>query len=402
MKNGVSRATGNGTWTMLAFLARHTLRSFLANRGLQHAAMLAYFGFLALMPMLLLSVFLLGQALASSVDVEDALSASVLSVFPTFNPAVLDDLTGLAGRKSWGLLSVLLLAWSMTPFAGAFRGALAGVFKEDRQLHFVRAKFRDLISVFLLIAVFLGFAVLRVVLSGASGTWRSIESLATLPLSALILSLVYRGFSPVKLAGRVALAGGVLAALLLALLRPVFDLLLTFNPGFGYAFGSLKAIFLLLVWVYYLFVVVLLGAEFSANLHRRESLLLRGLFSGENGPRILLGRFERALAAGAVLFNEGDEGREMFHLIEGEIELLKAGRSIKRVLPGEYFGEMSLLLKAPRSATAVASQDCRLVVISEDNLDRILRENPAIMMSFLREMGERLKTTTARVVPPSD
>ena len=57
-----------------------------------------------------------------------------------------------------------------------------------------------------------------------------------------------------------------------------------------------------------------------------------------------------------------------------------------------------MLLSAPRTATATAATpDTRLVVISHDNFDMILRENPGIVQKILKEMASRLKTTNERI-----
>lgn len=388
---------------LVAFLLRASVRSFLANRGLQNAATLAYFGFLALMPMLLLSVCVLGQVLASSTEVEAAMAASIQSVFPTFNPELLGDITGLAGKKSWGIASLLLLAWSMTPFAGAMRGILQGIFKAENRLHILKAKIRDLAAVFALLAFFVGFVSSRVVLTALPDIPAALDWIIPLAVTTAVLAVFFKAFSPERLTWTELLAGGVAAALLLTLLRPLFGLMLQFNPGFGYAFGSLKAIFLLLVWVYYLFAAILFGAELLANIHRRESLLLRGLFSGERvAVPSLMERFVVELGAGQTLFTDGDDGAEMFHVLDGSVELKKNGLLLKTVGPGGYFGEMSLLLRSLRTASAVALVPTRLVAISERNLEVILRENPAIVLALLREMGGRLKATTEAAARKAD
>jgi CRP-like cAMP-binding protein len=65
---------------------------------------------------------------------------------------------------------------------------------------------------------------------------------------------------------------------------------------------------------------------------------------------------------------------------------------------GDYFGEMAMLIQAPRTAAAIAAApDTRLVVISESNLETILRENPKIVVSFLKEMSGRLRSVNEKV-----
>ena len=61
---------------------------------------------------------------------------------------------------------------------------------------------------------------------------------------------------------------------------------------------------------------------------------------------------------------------------------------------GEYFGEMAMLLDAPRTMTAtVAEPDTVLVTISQENFATVLRENPDIVFGILRELADRLRAT---------
>ena len=62
----------------------------------------------------------------------------------------------------------------------------------------------------------------------------------------------------------------------------------------------------------------------------------------------------RVLEPGDILFREGDDGEEMFAVIDGELELQVAGRAVDRVGPGAIVGEMALIDRSPRSATVVA------------------------------------------------
>lgn len=384
---------------MTSLVLRESLRSFTANRGWQSAATLAYYGFLSLMPMLLLAVFTLGHVAAWSDRVLVALGEMIRWLHPEFADAALRDVMKIAGTKAWGIASVIALIWSMTPFAGAMRSAMLIILKSDASLRYVKAKLHDILAVFWLMVFFLLFAASRIALNALPEwlVWLKVVDSVTSPLiTAMVMAIMYRVFAPHKLAWQELLIGGVTAAVFLAAIRPIFEVVLRYNPGFGYAFGSLKAIFLMLVWVYYLFAAILFSAEIMANYRRRESLLLRKLFTGTAAKKFdsLTARFVSTFADGAILFSEGNSGAEMFYVLSGEIELRKGGRVVKIARSGDYFGEMSLLLQAPRTATAVARGEARVVVISRGNFETIVRENPAIVMSLLQEMGRRLKTTT--------
>jgi hypothetical protein len=64
---------------------------------------------------------------------------------------------------------------------------------------------------------------------------------------------------------------------------------------------------------------------------------------------------QRQLAAGDVVFVEGDPGTEMYGVVDGEIELTVDGRTIAKLGPGEVFGEMALVDSSDRMATAKAT-----------------------------------------------
>ncbi|HOW97895.1 MAG TPA: YhjD/YihY/BrkB family envelope integrity protein [Kiritimatiellia bacterium] len=406
------RVAGSSLWLVL----REAGQSFSANRDMASAATLAYYGFLALMPLLLLVIYLLGLFLQSSEAVLAGVEDLAARLFPSFNRALLVDLLSVARGRAWGLISVVLLFWSLMPFAGAIRAAVRRIFRAAHRASFLRSKLLDLSAVLVLLLLFLLMAGGKVyaslgpvrLLARAGAALACARALGSAALAVGVLAFFYRVFAPGKIRLPHLLAGALAAAALLAVVRPLFGLILKYNPNYGYAFGSLKAIFLLLVWAYYTFAVLLFGAEVVAMTQRRDALLLRRLFAG--GPeartsRVLLGRFVRAAADGEVLFREGDPGAEMFYVLEGSVRLTRAGRELRVMGPGEYFGEMSMLLGAPRAATAVASgPGTRLAAISQKNFEVILGENPAIVFDLLKEMARRLEQTNRKLEagPPRD
>jgi CRP-like cAMP-binding protein len=72
-------------------------------------------------------------------------------------------------------------------------------------------------------------------------------------------------------------------------------------------------------------------------------------------------------------------------------------RPLATMRAGEYFGEMSMLIDSARSATAVVVEDAEVVAIRRESFDAILRENPAIGRSILRELATRLKAMDERL-----
>jgi len=406
----LTRTRRHAIWATTLLVTREAVRSFLANNNSQTAATLACYATLALMPLLLLVVMLLGAFLQSSEALHAALLQSLAGVFPTASSTVIEDLLRLSHGRTWGLVSVILLFWSVTPFASAFRTAITRIFRSGERLHFLSAKVLDVTAAFAILLLFVLLVGTRVLTvstdhgmpSRAIAAINVLRHLAVFLLTALVLVFFYRVFSAQRIRIAHLLSGAAVAAALLAVLRPLFGLLLHYNPNYGYAFGSLKAIFLLIVWVYYTFGVILFGAEVGAAIRRRNALLLSQLFSVRRDTRRttqqLLSKFLRRYDQGDVVFREGDPGDSMFYVQSGKVDIRKHDCILKTVGPGEYLGEMAMLLDSPRTATAVtALPDTELIEVADDNLEIILRENPQILRRFLKEMASRLKETSDHV-----
>ena len=100
---------------------------------------------------------------------------------------------------------------------------------------------------------------------------------------------------------------------------------------------------------------------------------------------------ERQLAAGEMLFQEGEQAKNFFVLLEGEISVSKKHGVVARNRPGAFFGEIPLLLGTPYMLSARAECDCRLIVFPEEAFWKLLRLCPAISAEIFRAMVTRLR-----------
>lgn len=114
-----------------------------------------------------------------------------------------------------------------------------------------------------------------------------------------------------------------------------------------------------------------------------------------------LERFAREFPAGTVLFEEGQPGHVMYIVVAGEIEIRRRVGGGERVLAvlsdGEFFGEMAILSGRPRSATAVARSDARLLVIDGTTFEAMLRARPEIALRLIKALAARLQATNHHV-----
>ncbi len=108
------------------------------------------------------------------------------------------------------------------------------------------------------------------------------------------------------------------------------------------------------------------------------------------------------VAPGTAIFREGDPGRELFVVLEGEMEVTKKsrrGRDTRVAIfgPSDAFGEMSIIDMQPRSATVRALGPGRLLRVSSEDMDALyrfdLKSYTLIVLNIAREMSRRLRVT---------
>lgn len=94
--------------------------------------------------------------------------------------------------------------------------------------------------------------------------------------------------------------------------------------------------------------------------------------------------------AGTVIFNEGDPADQMYVVLDGEVELRRDGRLLNTIGPGSLLGELALIHKRPRSATAVARTDCRLAPVNEKRFLFLVQQTPFFALHVMRVLGDRI------------
>jgi CRP-like cAMP-binding protein len=120
-----------------------------------------------------------------------------------------------------------------------------------------------------------------------------------------------------------------------------------------------------------------------------------------NPDEQLFQRFGKEFPRGAVLFREGEPGRDMFVVHEGRVRISKSAGGQEAVLgslgPGEFFGEMSILSGNPRSATAVCESACKLLVVDQRTFEAMIRGHGEIALRMIRTLADRLQAANERI-----
>jgi CRP/FNR family cyclic AMP-dependent transcriptional regulator len=99
----------------------------------------------------------------------------------------------------------------------------------------------------------------------------------------------------------------------------------------------------------------------------------------------------KAYAAGTVIFQEGAHGDFMYVVQEGQVDILVHDKVMETVQPGSILGELALIDKRPRSATAVARTDCKLAAVDQHRFTFMVQETPFFAIHVMEVMADRLR-----------
>jgi CRP-like cAMP-binding protein len=113
-----------------------------------------------------------------------------------------------------------------------------------------------------------------------------------------------------------------------------------------------------------------------------------GILAGAGAP-------VRELKAGEVIFNQGEAASEFFVIQSGKVEIRLGNRLLSTLGDHDIFGEMALIDPAPRSASAVAVTDVKIVPVSEKQFLFLVSRTPHFALNVMRTLARRLRSTNA-------
>jgi CRP/FNR family transcriptional regulator, cyclic AMP receptor protein len=137
------------------------------------------------------------------------------------------------------------------------------------------------------------------------------------------------------------------------------------------------------------------GASLAADGKPKETTVFdeksRSILARALGDQSLV-RFERE----GVIMREGQAGVLMYVVLEGRVAVTIQGKLVERVGPGGVFGEMALVERTPRLASAVAETGCTLLAINRNTFLNLVRASPDFGVALLGAVGERARQMAGR------
>jgi CRP-like cAMP-binding protein len=103
-----------------------------------------------------------------------------------------------------------------------------------------------------------------------------------------------------------------------------------------------------------------------------------------------------------VIFLEYEPGDSFYMIQSGKVKIIKVVKDAEKLLdilgPGDIFGEMAILEDAPRSASAIAAEEVKVLLFKKENFDVILQSNPQMALKLLKIFAKRIYDQRRRLM----
>ncbi|WP_206603030.1 Crp/Fnr family transcriptional regulator [Leptolyngbya ohadii] len=98
-----------------------------------------------------------------------------------------------------------------------------------------------------------------------------------------------------------------------------------------------------------------------------------------------------AFPAKQTIFTQGEEGRSLYVLVSGRVQVHIGDRELARLEQGACFGEMAVFDAEPRSASVTTLEHCECLMLTQQQLYDAIEETPGIAINIVRLMSRRIR-----------
>ena len=124
------------------------------------------------------------------------------------------------------------------------------------------------------------------------------------------------------------------------------------------------------------------------------------LFSGvsKKGLRALVAAADEiTVREGKDLVREGEHGRELYVVVSGSVRVVRKGRRVATMGPGDFFGELALVSGAPRTATVTTETETTVMVLDPRRFEVVMDREPQVAKAVMAAMADRLRAVERSV-----
>ncbi len=401
-----------------------TVNLFFKTKMQNHAAAVAYYSLLSVVPLMLLMVYLLETYLSGYSELREAFGNLVEAAHLDFLNQNLEQKVGTVSGllNLTGGLGILLLLWSSKGLMKSIQSAFAVIFADSKRRGFIVSSLISLLAIpfiFLLMGMSVvgdylvdhfNYASLNIPVLGdlLKLSFRLTGLLTPFFGIWFIIFLLYFQIPLLRPGAASTLLNSFFCTLSLYALEAVLTYVVKIDKYVS-LYGSLGDIVFVLLWVYLGCLIFFMWAEFLYVAGKIDVIALEKIFlNSEDRSRLeyriehfLFNRSSRIFEKygqncnkGEMIIRQNDDTGAIYYLYSGQVGLYREnhGKEIRMggLRAGEIFGEMAYLLGERRTATVIAESDCFLFIMSPETLEALMVYSAKLSRRIIESLCQRI------------
>jgi membrane protein len=398
------------------------IRNYQTNGDTNQAAAIALYALLSIVPLFILTLLTIDNLFSSDPDIQQKLIEGIRPFIPTFSGELLTQFWQVEKKKELlGGVGIISLIWFSSMIFGAIETALNIIFRSKSYRSYITSK---LLAIGM---IPLGWGI-GIVSVGITYTATILEkqpllgqgSLFFFPLlhvalfryllpyllTVLFFTFVYKAIPTEKVSLKSALIGSAIFSILMEIAKQFFTWYVANYTRYNLIFGSLEAVVILVIWVFYIALILLFCAELISSYLRRDMIIMEKAFPAPEKGRLriderLLRKFSRFYNQDEYAYREGDVGENLFYILSGRVQIERSAGKTRKIFhelgPGDFFGEMAALIQEPHTSSARCIEFSHIAVVNGITLRRLLRESDDVSIFMLKEFSTRIRTANAEM-----
>ena len=386
-------------WKSKFYLA-HFSQNLSQHRFLSLCATTSFYFLFTLIPFIILIFLVLSKWVSNSDIIFNELQNITSNLLPEMSEKIMLQVKKFTdSSKGLGWFWFFILFWAASPLANSLRKNFLIIFNKKIKRKFYVNKFIDIVILLLVIFLFFIYIFISKYLVDLAGLFHSLipvseKSVLLILFSSvsliMFIAIFFKIMTPEKkLPQSLLLIGAAASCIVWIFLHEMFDLIMSMSQSYGIFYGSMRNLFISLIWLFLNVAGFLIGIELIAFIFNLEVYKFRSLFlqPSKSLLKIFFQSHITRLQKNVVLFNYGMPSTSIYFIVDGQIKTTINGQE-RLFHNNQYFGELSVINNTKRLGEAVVVSDwAKIIKIPNSTFKKLLSEDLEFQNYILKNLN---------------
>ena len=383
------------------FYFAHFSQNLSQHRFLSLCATTSFYFLFTLIPFIILIFLILSKWVSNSDIIFNELQNITSNLLPELSEKIMLQVKKFTdSSKGLGWFWFFILFWAASPLANSLRKNFLIIFNKRIKRKFYVNKFIDIVILLLVIFLFFVYIFISKYLVDLAGLFHTLipiseKSVVLILFSSvsliMFIAIFFKIMTPEKkLPQSLLLIGAAASCIVWIFLHEMFDLIMSMSQSYGIFYGSMRNLFISLIWLFLNVAGFLIGIELIAFIFNLEVYKFRSLFL--HPSKSLLKNFFHShiirLQKKEVLFSYDSPSTSVYFIVDGQIKTTINGNE-RLFHNNQYFGELSVINNTKRLGEAVVVSDwAKIIKIPNSTFKKLLSEDLEFQNYILRNLNK--------------